>query len=200
MFRGAARMTRSRRMFLQVARSLLLGIALAPAFLFAADTPFTRPAARPIADILANASRKDTVVVKGKVKRPFNFDTFLLTDGTGEIAVSLVGLQQNVGPGDSIIVAGRYQGKFSYVSRYGLVEATAWAKAVDPRAAELLRAYGVTASPAPSPSASSSPTSPVATPVPDVETRLKKLENLKNRNLISPEEYREQRRRILNDL
>jgi hypothetical protein len=143
---------------------------------------------RSIDDVLHNAKRRETVLIAGTVKRSFDLDTVLLADDGGEIAVSFVGVRQDVRPGDAIAVVGRFDGRLTYRSSYGLLNATQWVSQSDPKFAELRKQYNVAVA-----------TTPV-TPAPGVESRLRALDDLKAKNLVTPEEYREQRTRILNQL
>jgi hypothetical protein len=161
---------------------------------------------RSIDDVLHTAKRRDLVLVAGTVKRSFDLDNVLLTDEHGEIAVSFVGVRQDVRPGDRIAVAGRFDGRVGYRSNYGLLNAVAWAPLDDPKSDALRDKYGVTAASAtasPSPTDSSavvSSSGPVSGPASNVESRLRTLDDLKSKNLVTPDEYQEQRKRILSQL
>jgi hypothetical protein len=149
---------------------------------------------RSIDDVLRNAKRRDLVLVAGTVKRSFDLDNILLSDDSGEIAVSLVGLRQDLRPGDRVAVAGRFDGRVSFRSNYGLLTAIDWAPQSGARFDQLKNKYGVATS---TTSASVAPTPAAAS---DVEPRLRQLDDLKSKNLVTPDEYQEQRKRILNDL
>lgn len=170
-------------------RTLLIILLIAPTVCFA----------RPIQDVLKNAQRREKVLVEGTVKKAFDFDTFLVTDDSGEIAVSFLGVKQHVGTGDAVVAYGLFDGRASYVSRYGLINALDWAPAADPKALDLKTKYDLTPSPSPTPASSTPATTPNA-PTRSVESRLRELDELKGKGLVSPDEYKEQRKRILGEL
>jgi hypothetical protein len=166
-------------------------------FLFVVLLP-TRPVhagnARAINDVIQSASVRDKVLIEGRVKRAFDFDTYLVSDDKSEIAVSFLGVRQNLKVGDAIAVYGRFRGRASYKTTYALLEALEWTMQSDPKAVGLRDKYGVSDSTA----TASAP--PCILPLPTIESRLKQLEDLKAKKLISNEEYQQQRKRILNDL
>lgn len=151
--------------------------------------------ARDIKDVLENSRVRDKVVVEGTIKRAFDFDNFLVADSSSEIAVSFIGVRQDLKAGDPVVVYGKFRGKFSYLSRYGLIEAIEFLKPSDPKAAELR-----SKDEAPPMQSSQTPPLPPPAPAKNVETRLRELEDLKIKNLISPDEYKDQRKRILDSL
>ena len=150
---------------------------------------------RPINDVLKSAGLRDKVVISGQAVRFFDFDTILISDGNDWIAVSFAGLKHAIHLHDRVVIAGRFRGRAVYLMRYGLLDAFDWAPASDPRANDLITQFGV---------AISSPVvaGPSLTPAPsaNVESRLRTLDDLKKKNLITDEEYRDQRKRILNEL
>ncbi len=125
--------------------------------------------ARPIDDVLKNAHRRDKVLIEGKIVKPFDFDTLLVSDDSGDVAVSFTGLQQRLGAGDSVVVYGRFDGRRSYAARYGLINAIDWALSSDPKAANLKGRDAEEAEPAPAPAAPSTPDNRT------IEFRLKEL-------------------------
>lgn len=151
--------------------------------------------ARAIGDVLQNAGVREKVFIEGRIKRAFDFDTFLVSDEKSDIAVSFLGVRQDLKVGDVIAVYGRFRGRLSYKSAYGLLETLEWAPQNDPASAALREKYDVTAASTPV-----AAVVPCIFPAPTIETRLKQLEDLKSKKLISEKEYQEQRKRILNDL
>ena len=179
-------------------KTIFAGIAFfLSSVLCAAEAPVANTI-RSVDDVLRHASRREKVVVAGTVKKAFDFDTLVLVDNNAEIAVSFVGVRQDIRAGDKIVVAGRFDGRRSYRSSYGLIYAIDWALQDDKKVALLVERFG--AAPARSAAPVSSP-APAASPTSEsIETRLQQLETLKAKNLITPEEYQLHRQRILDDL
>lgn len=148
----------------------------------------------PIKDVLKQANRREKVLIEGRIQRAFDFDTFLVSDSSGEIAVSFVGLKQNVGASDNVVIYGWFDGRATYVAKYGLLYALEWAPAADADALRKKYTASRPTEPLNTPERASSPASL------NIESRLKVLEDLKNKGLISTDEYQDQRKRILNDL
>lgn len=175
-----------------------------PVAVFAAMPELSPKTVRAIDDVLHNARRRELVMITGKVKRSFDLDNILLADDKSEIAVSLVEVRQDLRPGDAVAVVGRFDGRVSYRSNYGLLNAIDWAPLDDPQKFDALKAkYGVMASSvsAGAPDSPGTPSSPTVSPTStEIERRLRALDELKAKNLITPDEYQEQRKRILNQL
>lgn len=164
----------------------------------AAITASAEPKPRTIDDTLKNTGIRKKVLIQGTVKRSFDFDNVLLTDDTAEIAVGLASVKQNVRDGDKILVYGRFEGRLNYKARYGFINALEWAPVGDPKGDALIAKYGVEPSTAPAESDSASSSAPA--PQRSVESRLRELEDLKTKKLITDDEYKEQRKRILGQL
>lgn len=165
-------------------------------------TPCLRAEGRPwtTSEVIESAKRKAKVVIQGKIERAINFDYFVLTDDSGAIILNAAGVRHRLAVGDKIVVWGRYLGRSDrYPQARAEIEAIEMAPVDTPEAARILE--GRTA-PAPVPDVSANPPAPDAAPAVSlsIESRLRTLEDLKEKKLISDDEYKDTRKRILNDL
>jgi hypothetical protein len=176
----------SRRHFMM----FLLSLALLSPVGFAADK---KP--RTIQDVSQNARLRDKVVVQGTIRRRINFDLFIAEDASGPIGLSFEGLRQRLRIGDTIVVAGKFQGRYVLEGRIARLDVISFAAPGTPDAAALIEKFGE------APAAPQAPeTSPSPAPVRSIEDRLRRLDELRDKKLVTPEEYAEQRKRILGDL
>ncbi len=178
---------------------LLIGFGLAP--LYSEGPAASGKIVRSIDDVLHNAKRRDIVFVAGTVKQSFDLYNVLLVEGRSEIAVSLADVPQDVRPGDKIAVVGWFDGRLSYRSSYGLIIATDWAPQNSPKFVELRNKYGIVFStPVPSPAPVAVSVAASSASISTIELRLRELEDLKTKDLVTPDEYKQQRKRILDQL
>ncbi|MBV9079995.1 MAG: SHOCT domain-containing protein [Elusimicrobia bacterium] len=154
-----------------------------------------------LSDVLSTVRRKEKVLVSGTIARALTLDLFVLNDGTAEVLLNTANLPVSLAAGSKVVAWGRFQGRSDKQPKFaGEIEGIEVALADSGAAADLIKAHG---RPAPSPVPAFSDAKPAAgTPVPgrSVETRLRDLDELKAKGLVTDEEYKEQRRRILNDL
>lgn len=159
-------------------------------------------AARPwtAAEVRASAARKSNVLIQGKIDRALTLDYFLFNDGTGELLLNAANVRQSLAAGDDVVVWGRYVGRSDRYAARPEVDAIELAPAGTAEAQKICDAHS-TAAPAPTPPVAPAAASPTATPaVRSIEDRLRALDDLKAKGLVTPAEYDEQRKRILQDL
>lgn len=142
-------------------------------------------------EVSAQARRKSKVLVEGRISRAIDFDTFVLTDPSGDMLLDAKGVRHDLGTGDAVLVWGRYLGRSDRRPAMAEIQAIDIVASGTPEAAALLaaRAAEPPAPPAAAPAAGSS-----------IETRLKALDDLKAREIVTDDEYRQQRQRILDEL
>lgn len=172
-------------------------LILGSIFIFSSSAVLAEKAPRPIKDLLQSGRMRDKALIQGKVTKQIDLDYYIVEDETGDIVVGVRDVRHKLKLGDTLLAFGRYQGRTAFRSRKGQLDVTEFAMGEDAAAsAALVERYG-TEPKAPEPVAQ--PPAPPA-PARSVESRLQELENLKSKNLISADEYQQQRQRILNDL
>lgn len=168
--------------------ALILALA-APAAALDADS---------IGRVTASARRREKVLVEVTLKRALTLDRFLATDGTGEVFLDATGLRHDLKVGDRVVVWGRYMGRSDHDANVSELEALSLAPSGSEEAGKLLLAHG---RPAPSPSPSVAPSVwPSPSPRPSIESRLREVDDLTEKGLITTEERRRIREKILSEL
>ena len=152
----------------------------------------------PIRDVLSEAKLNTRIVVKGKIKKRLGFDYFVIGDETGELVLLKDTIRPNLRVGDEVVIMGIYEDSEKYSSYEGQIDIVSIAKPTHEKGVKkLIQKYGRERSPRDNPGASIENR---AAEKDSVEKRLLRLETLKNKNLITTEEYKEHRQRILNEL
>lgn len=145
---------------------------------------------QPISDVISKAYHRQRVLVQGTVEKRMDWETVVLKDQTETLLLNCNRVRQDFKIGDTLVVYGLYQGRINQPVARGSLEVTEWALFSNEAASKkLVEKYGK---------------EPVAMPSPVVpeptEARLKALDELKSKKLISDKEYKEQRKRILESL
>jgi hypothetical protein len=154
-------------------------------------------------DEVLNGAYRSRVLTCGEIKRGFDFDHFMLADKTQEVAIGMAGLKHDLKTGDKICVYGIFHGPRSYRNRYPLIEVREMISQSKPEAVEKAVAQYGTTKPVPAPTPNKPPENPApeAPPAPrTIEERLNELTRLKEKGVISPEEFEYNRKRILGEL
>lgn len=150
-----------------------------------------------LAQIIKGSRDKSMVLARGKVAKALSFDSFVLDDGTAKILLDLSGRNHQIKADDALVIYGRLRTNPSLQKYDAEIKVKEWVLLSDQSGVNALtERYGSVNPPPASPQVA--PIS--AAPSRDIASRLKDLEKLKEQNLITPDEYQEQRKRILNDL
>lgn len=150
----------------------------------------------PMADVLAGARFKQPVLVRGSIVKQLDFDTYVIQDNSEKLLANFKGVKQRLGVGDTLIVYGMYLGKGISRSAKGDIDVKAYAFVSDEAASKaLIEKYGSETA------ALRSVSTPLAIDPPKtIESRLRELDELKTKNLVTDQEYKEQRKRILDGI
>ncbi|MFN0117207.1 MAG: SHOCT domain-containing protein [Elusimicrobiota bacterium] len=166
--------------------------------------------ARSIDDILTQSKFRQKIFTVGVVKKPLNFDDFIVSSDQGTLVlVRFKGIKQDLKTGDKIFVYGRHLGRPALPGVKLEIEAIEYALDTKTENRDaLLSKYGVPV-PIEVPVIKSTETvsiTPVVTEAEStndssfIEKRLMRLDGLKQKGLISEDEYKAQRKRILESL
>ncbi len=138
-------------------------------------------------EIAEKARYKDKLIAKGTVSKAITLDVFMINDGTGNLVIDMTGRRQKLKVGDHVTVYGKYRGISRTHDNTGELQVTEFLQSDTDK--KMLEQH-----PAESDAVESTQ------PKRNVQSRLEELEKLRSTNLITPDEYQEQRKRILNDL
>ncbi len=180
----------------------LLSALMMTAPLAAADRAWTSD------EVIHQARKRAKIVVQGHIERAINFDYFIFADDTGKLLLNAASVKQRMAAGDKVAVYGRVLG---HATRFDqtLTEIEALevgtdgsddAKRILSTRLASTESVPAAAVPAPSPITAATPLPEMPGAENSIESRLKFLEELKKKSLITDDEYREQRKRILGDL
>jgi hypothetical protein len=158
-----------------------------------------------IGEILEDTKYRTQVVIKGEISKSYDFDFHLLDDGTGVIMVNGSHVNQHFGVGDEVVIYGRYIDSEANKPKDEEIRVIKFATSEkDPPVDQWIAKYGKEDEPQEKNtgeiSAQKNIKQPISTAPSDIETRLKKLSDLKEKGLITEEEYQQQKKRILNEL
>ncbi len=173
---------------------MLIGVG----FAFAEKQP------QPIEWVLKNSRTRARVLVQGTITKQIDFDNLILTDSGGSLRLDAFRVHQYLSKGDKVIVYGLYLGRITEDSARGKLEVLDFLpiKASDnpEKARQFIEKYGSDPVPAVKSDPVPAANHPAKATDKTVESRLKELDDLKAKNLLSDEEYKEQRKRILGSL
>lgn len=172
---------------------LLAASLVANTFLQAENVPF------PLGHASKEVRNREKIVVQGRVEKKIDLDHFVLADASGQLILTMQGVRHNLQKGDDVTVYARFIRSPANFPRYdGELEALDFAMSTEKeKAAQLVEKFGRPFSSKPS---EEEPEVPSPAPPGPVEDRLRKLDDLKKQGLISDDEHRRHRDRILESL
>lgn len=163
-------------------------------FWLAASSAFSvEKTPRTVNDISTNARLREKVLVEVTVRRRIDFDLVVGEDASGQIGLSFEGLRHDLKVGDTLVAAGRFRGRYALEGSLARLDVIEFAAPGTPEAARLIEKFGR------GPASSKAP-APAAPATRSIEGRLRQLDELRDKGLVTQEEHAEQRKRILDEL
>ncbi len=153
-----------------------------------------------IDDIVKNVGPRSRILVQGTITKAISFDTMVLDDGTGKMVLDLTQAKNELKVSDTVVVYGKYRGTSTYRAYNAEMLALELASPTDTETVKKLGEKFAKNHPITKEDRAKKKEESAPKVEKSVEGRLEELEKLKSKNLVTPEEYQEQRKRLLNDL